>query len=340
MGASGQAAVTPERIMQMAWGYAPALMIEAGVRNRVFDILDDGPQTVETMAVLSGASPRGVRALMNALAGFGLLIKSGEGQFSLSTDAAAFLVSKKPGYLGGISRHAAEQMIPGWLHLSDVVRTGKPAEGVNRQKTGTEFFERFVEDIYPMSYPSARALAAALDVAGTHKPLRALDLAAGSGVWGIVLAESSPRVSVTAVDWPGVLEVTRKVVSRHGLADRFEFVGGDLAQADFGSGYDIATLGHILHSEGEKRGRALLRKTRDALAPGGVVAIAEFLVDDARAASPMGLMFAVNMLVFTDEGDTFSFHEIAAWLREAGFENPRTLDAPGPSPLILANRPK
>jgi len=142
------------------------------------------------------------------------------------------------------------------------------------------------------------------------------------------------------VDWPGVLEVTRKVVSRHGLTDRFEFVGGDLAQADFGSGYDVATLGHILHSEGEKRGRALLRKTREALAPGGVVAIAEFLVDDARAASPMSLMFAVNMLVFTDEGDTFSFNEIAAWLREAGFENPRTIDAPGPSPLILANRPK
>ena len=31
--------------------------------------------------------------------------------------------------------------------------------------------------------------------------------------------------------------------------------------------------------------------------------------------------------------------KIAGWLREAGFISPRTLDAPGPSPLILANRP-
>jgi hypothetical protein len=45
------------------------------------------------------------------------------------------------------------------------------------------------------------------------------------------------------------------------------------------------------------------------------------------------------MLVATDEGDTRSFPGIAGWLEEAGFENPRTLPAPGPSPLILANRP-
>ena len=53
----------------------------------------------------------------------------------------------------------------------------------------------------------------------------------------------------------------------------------------------------------------------------------------------MGLFFAGNMLVNTDEGNTYSFEEISAWLAEAGFENPRTLQAPGPSPLILATRP-
>ena len=46
------------------------------------------------------------------------------------------------------------------------------------------------------------------------------------------------------------------------------------------------------------------------------------------------------MLVNTDTGDTFTFKEIAAWLAEAGFVTPRTLEAPGPSPLILANKPQ
>jgi hypothetical protein len=52
-----------------------------------------------------------------------------------------------------------------------------------------------------------------------------------------------------------------------------------------------------------------------------------------------GLIFAVNMLVNTDCGDTFSFEEISGWLSEAGFENARAIDTHGPSPLILATKP-
>ena len=102
-----------------------------------------------------------------------------------------------------------------------------------------------------------------------------LDLAAGSGVWGIVLAKKSPQVRVTAVDWPDVLKVTRKVAERHGVAERFTFAAGDLLQANFGSGHQVATLGHILHSEGESRSRELIKKTFDALAPGGSLVAAE-----------------------------------------------------------------
>ena len=122
------------------------------------------------------------------------------------------------------------------------------------------------------------------------------------------------------------------------MADRFRFVAGDLLSVDFGTGYQVATLGHILHSEGEARSRKLLAKTAAALAPGGTIAIAEWLVDADRTGPPMGLIFAVNMLVNTDQGDTFSFEEIAGWLREAGFVNPRTLEVPGPAPLVLATR--
>jgi hypothetical protein len=53
----------------------------------------------------------------------------------------------------------------------------------------------------------------------------------------------------------------------------------------------------------------------------------------------MGLIFAVNMLIHTESGDTWSFEEIAGWLKEVGFVNPRQLEAPGPSPLILATKP-
>ena len=170
--------------------------------------------------------------------------------------------------------------------------------------------------------------------------MRVLDVAAGSGVWGIALAEASPRVRITAVDWPQVLDVTLTVAARHGVGDRVEKLAGDVFEIDLGGGYQAAVLGHILHSFGESRCRRLLGKVRQALAPGGAIAVAEFLVDEARATKTNGLIFAVNMLVNTEDGGTYTFREIKGWLEQAGFENVRTLEAPGPAPLILANRPK
>jgi SAM-dependent methyltransferase len=330
--------VTPERIMQFAWGYVPPLVLEAAIRHRVFDVLDAGPKTISDVQKETGASTRGLTAVMNALVGMNFLAKDKQGLFSLTPESSAFLVSSKPGFHGGLIRHGSEQLIPKWLHLNQIVETGQPETSVNQEGMGGDFFQRFVNDILPLSYPAAQSLSRHLNANGAAAA-RVLDLAAGSGVWGIAMAQGSEQVRVTAVDWPEVLPVTRKTVERFGVASRFSFIAGDLLQVDFGSGHTVATLGHILHSEGRERSRSLLEKTFHALAPGGTIAIAEFLVNADRTGPLNGLFFAVNMLVNTDSGDTYSFEEIASWLKDAGFTNARTLDAPGPSPLILATKP-
>ncbi len=339
MSATNPTQVTPERIMQFAWAFAAPLVIETALRSRLFDELDAGPKTVDELHAATGASTRGITAVANALLGMNLLHKDAEGRYSLTAESAAFLVPSKPSFMGGLIMHTSGHLIPNWLHLTEVVRTGKPFRSVNQQDTGSAFFEQFVVDIFPLSYPAARALAAHLDLAAATEPVSVLDLAAGSGVWGIGVAQSSPQVHVTAVDWPGVLPTTQKTVARFGLADQYSYLPGDLLEADFGSGHNIATLGHILHSEGEKRSRTLLSRTFDALAPGGTIAIGEILVNSDRTGPVNSLFFAINMLVNTDEGDTFSFEEINDWLRDAGFVNRRTLDWSGPSPLILATKP-
>lgn len=332
-------AVTPERLMQMAWGHAAPLSIEAGIRLGVFDLLDGKKKTAEQIAADTKSSLRGMSILLNLLAGFGLLEKTSQNTYGLTPESDAFLVSTKPSFQGGIYRHISQQLMPKWLALTEIVRTGKPAENVSGESDGAAFFEKFVEDIFPMSYPSACALAQALDIAAADQTISVLDLATGSGVWGIALAQASPKVRVRAVDWPGVLPVTERTAARFGVADRFSFVPGDLLEADFGAGHQIATLGHILHSEGEQRGQLLLNKTFKALAPGGTIVIAEFLVNEDRTGPVSGLVFAMNMLVNTSAGNTYSFEEIRQWLEKAGFENARTMDSPGPSPLILADRP-
>jgi precorrin-6B methylase 2 len=324
--------------MQFAWSYVPALVLEAAIRHRVFDVLDGAPKTLHETAAATGASERGLRAIMNVLVGLKFLTKEGQ-KYALTPESEAFLVSSKPSFQGGLLKHTSGQLIPKWLHLNDVVSSGKPVAAVNQEGPGTDFFQKFVVDIFPMSYPAATALANHLALAASQAPVRLLDLAAGSGVWGIALAQSSPRVVVTAVDWTEVLPATEKTVAKFGLTDRYKFVAGDLLATDFGHDYNVATLGHILHSEGEARSRSLLRKTFEALASGGTIAIAEFLVDEDRSGPVGSLFFAANMLVNTDNGDTYSFEEIGGWLKEAGFTNPRLLESPGPSPLVLATKP-
>jgi 3-hydroxy-5-methyl-1-naphthoate 3-O-methyltransferase len=325
--------------MQLAWGYAPPIIIRAAVHYHIFDNLDKSEKTASELADAAGVPLRGVRAIANALVGISLLAKDAKGRYSLTPESATFLVSGKPSFLGRLIWHTTVQILPRWSKLEEAVEHGEPVGGVNHQEGGVEFFQQFVEDLFPLSYPAAQALAAELKLAESASPMSVLDLAAGSGVWSIALAQASPKVAVTAVDWPGVLEVTQRMTARFGVADRYTFVAGDLGLADFGRGHNVATLGHILHSEGETRSRELLKKTFGALAPGGTIAIQEFLVDEQRMSNTMGLLFAVNMLVATDDGDTFSFEEIASWLREAGFVGVRQLDSPGPSPLILATKP-
>jgi 3-hydroxy-5-methyl-1-naphthoate 3-O-methyltransferase len=330
------APVTPERIMQFAWGYVPPLVLEAAIKNRVFDTLDSGPKTIPEVSAASGASERGLGSIMNALVGMELLARDDQGRYSLTPESATFLVSSKPSFQGGFIRHCSEHLIPKWLALNEIVKTGKPVQAVNQEAVGAEFFQKFVTDLFPMNYPAAQTLAKHLAVS---RPAQVLDLAAGSGVWGIALAQSSEHVRVTVVDWPNVIPITQKMTSKFGVAERFSFIEGDLETVDFGNNYAIATLGHILHSEGESRSRTLLRKTFQALQSGGTIAIAEFLVNADRRGPVNGLFFAVNMLVNTDDGSTYSFEEISQWLKEAGFVNARTLEAPGPSPLILADKP-
>jgi ubiquinone/menaquinone biosynthesis C-methylase UbiE len=334
-----QQQVTPERIMQMAWGFAPPLILEAAIRNKVFDTIDAGPKSIDEVAAATGASTRGLHAIMNALVGLGFLKTNGNRKYELTPESSTFLVSTKPTFFGGMIAHTSQQLMRNWLELTDVVKSGKPVSAVNQEADGEAFFQELVGNIFPMSYGAAKALAQHLALGESGAPVRLLDLGAGSGVWSIAVAQSSPRVTVTAIDFPGVLPVTKKFAERFGVADRYTFVPGELGEVDFGRGHNLITIGHILHSEGAERSKKLLRKCFDALAPGGTIAIQEFLVNSDHSGPPMSLIFAVNMLVNTDNGDTWSFEEIAGWLTEIGFTNPHKLEAPGPSPLILATKP-
>jgi precorrin-6B methylase 2 len=335
--AGNAAPVNPFRFMETMFGYAPALILDSAAACGIFEALAHGGRTSAQIAEACSVTPRGADILLNALVGLEWLAKSDE-LYMLTEESAALLLKGSPGYHGGMLWHIVRRLLPAWQNLETTLRTGKPAMPLNIEGEGGGCFRDFVAALYCANYPAAQTLAAALPAIRAGRDLKVLDVAAGSGVWGIALALASNGVCVTALDWKDVVPVTRGTAEQSGVADRFQFIGGDVHEADWGSGYGLIVLGHILHTQGEALSRSLLAKAHAALAPGGTVVVAEVLVNEDRTGPAMPLLFAVNMLVTTDIGDTYSLGEVSSWLSDAGYREVRTLDVPGSSPLILAEK--
>jgi ubiquinone/menaquinone biosynthesis C-methylase UbiE len=248
-----------------------------------------------------------------------------------------FLVRTKHTFLGAMASES-RLTLPGWMKLSDVIRSGKPVVSVDSAE-GRDMFPQLVQAIFPLTYNSARVLVQALPKAMLKKVARVLDVAAGAAPWSLPFAQALPGVRVTALDLPEVTAVTRRYAEQFGVADRYDYVEGDLRQLEFGKDeYDLVILGHIIHSEGEKWGKALIGKSYRALKPGGTLVIAEMIPNDSRTGPVMQLLFGLNMIVHTQEGDVFTLAQYKKWLKEAGFKGIKLVEAQSPSPLILSTR--
>src|SRR4029077_1229920 len=98
---------------------------------------------------------------LNGLAGFEFLAKDGD-RYSLTPENATYLVRSKPAYFGTVFRNLCAHQLPGWLHLSDAVRTGQPAEDRFDASQADQLFKELVPGLFAVNYAPAQALARAL----------------------------------------------------------------------------------------------------------------------------------------------------------------------------------
>jgi ubiquinone/menaquinone biosynthesis C-methylase UbiE len=319
---------TIDTLMQLQFAMAGTRVLTEAVTMEVFTHISKGSKTAAQVAKAAAASERGMRMLLDGLCSFGLLTKDKKG-YDLAPLAAEHLVKGKDGYAGHILEGG--HLWNAWTHLGDSVRSGKPIQKVEEQKGAETFFPTLVRSLHVLNREPARRTAQVLK--GCKN---VLDVACGSGVWGIACAEADKQVKVTANDFPALLEVTREYAKKHGVADRFDYLTGDLKTADYGKDrFDAAILGNIVHSEGEKSSRALFKKMHGALRKGGKLAIVDMVPNDERTGPPFPVLFALNMLLMTETGDTYTVADYRAWLSEAGFSKVETADIGSHSPLVV-----
>jgi SAM-dependent methyltransferase len=329
--------ISPAQVLDDLQGQWRTWTLAAGAELGLFDHIAAGRRSVAEIAAATGAAGRGVERLLDALAGLGYLRKKGDG-YALCPVAQKFLVSSSEFYIQGLAAFAMH-MSQSWQRLAAVVRSGHPVVDVDTEERGRELFPALVKHIFPQSFNAANAAVGALPARSRSAIRSILDVAAGSGAWSIAFARAIPAARVTALDFSEVLKITREFADRFGVGDRFDYLEGNLREIDFGRArYDLVILGQILHSEGGRRARALVRKSCAALNKAGLLLIADFIPNDRRTGPPRPLLFGLNMLLHTEQGEVFTMKQIRGWLAESGFKKVKTIPAPASSPLILARR--
>src|SRR5215471_19866993 len=301
-------AVTPEPISESLWAPLATRALITGTELGVFTLIAEGIRTAEDIAGQSKASKRGIVMLLDGLAGLGYLNKKGN-RYGLEPIAETFLVTGKPGYMGDLVTTLGAMRID-WNALTESVRSGQPITTVDADQAGREFFPKLVAGLFTGSFNAGRVAAASLSPKAKKFIKNVMDVAAGSGAWSIPFAQAIPDARVTVVDFPEVTRITRQFTGRFGVSSQYDYVETNLREADFGRNkYDLIILGHIIHSEGEKWGKKLVKKSYDALRPGGMLLIAEMVPEDARSHRWIPLIFGLNMLMVTTEGAVFTMRE-------------------------------
>lgn len=312
---------TSEEIAKIAWGYRKAAALVAAAELDLFGALADGPKTAEQLAGTLDVDLRGVTILADALAGMELLDKT-DGRYAPAGGIADVLTAAGPATQLALIQHHGNCM-RGWARLAETVRSGRPAEKPPSVRGGGGDLESFIEAMDNVSRPVAAPLVAEI---GPPPFTHLLDVGAGPGTWTIAFLQAAPDARATVYDRPDVLPIARRHVAAANLTDRVDFVAGDFyADAALPVGADLAWVSAIVHQNSRQQNRDLLAKVHAAMAAGGRILIRDVVMDADRVAPPDGAMFAINMLVNTAGGGTFTFAELAEDLQAVGFVEPKLI---------------
>ncbi|MBI4232660.1 class I SAM-dependent methyltransferase [Candidatus Peregrinibacteria bacterium] len=324
----------PTFVMDSAISFQPFMVLRAALQFDIFTHISKGKKSAQTIAKAVKANLRAVGYLLDGLAVLGYLVKSGK-TYELSATAREHLVKGKPDYMGGFLLHG-EEILEKWLQLPEAIKKGRLPKTLNDKAGAVVFFSSLVKNLYTVNTPFAEILAKKLGIGTKIRAPRILDVATGSAVWSLPMAKLDKMAIVTANDYGEVLKVTREYINKNGCYKQYDYLPGDLRRVDFGKNiYDIAILGHICHSEGVLWSERLISKVGRSLKSGGRIVILEFVPNETRTAPPFPILFAINMLVNTDEGGTYTISEYSRWLKKAGFGRIYTLDIKSYSPAIV-----
>jgi len=295
----------------------------------VFSLFAQGPIGLGTFAQQLEIAPRPATVFLTALSALSTVARQPDGRFALTPVAREHLVPGEPFYVGDYLAQAAEA--PDVLALVERLRSNQPlgATDGDPDDEGTAFIYREGVRSAMDAAETARRLTLALagrarnlgPVLAERFPLDGarvvLDAGGGTGIYSYALLRRNPQLRAVVWDRAEVLKVAAEMAAEYGVADRVQFVPGDMFADPVPAGCDVVLLSNVLHDWDVPECDALVRRLAATLPPGGRVLIHDvFLNDQLDGPLPVAL-YSVTLFTLT-EGRAYSRAEYAGWLRAAG----------------------
>lgn len=323
-----------EAIDEMVGGYRASQVVLTANRLGVFQALADGELSMDDMAAVLEADPRGLRILCDALVGLSLLEKQRQ-SYGNSPLTQEFLLLGKPQSKVAQVHHAAK-LYERWGTLFDVVKTGQPAdeEAIDPRLIGDK--RQFAEAMADTARTVADRTAVLLDLS---KCKRVLDLGGGPGLYCIAFARRYPQLEAVILDDEQTTPVAHENIERAGLAQRISTIVGDAFHDDLGKDYDFIFVSNLVHIYSAEENGKLISKCARALVSGGTLCLKDFFLDSDRTSPSWAALFAVNMLVNTEQGDCYTLEEVCGWFNSAQLKFSEVLELTPQSKLVLGRKP-
>lgn len=284
-----------------------ARVYQAAIKKGILDALLAAPADGGRISEACGTREGPTRLVLEVLRSMGL-VEMLDGRYALLPVTRALL--------SGEYRTLGD---PYWNHLTTFLESAAPVQRMDDTAQSEQHYLKQAKALAWMLAPSAAAAAKMLSIGEKRKGLQILDIGAGSGVWSLTMAAQDPQATVTAVDWPGVLQVAAGMAERLGVRGRLSMLPGNYHQVDFPVGaFDLAVLGNVTHLETPDGNERLFEKIAKSLQLGG-----ELVIFDVFPGHPNGdlscSLYSLGLALRTTSGAVHGKEALAASLSKAGF---------------------